>query len=96
MVRTPLARRIPGNDRLNSVDCLLPKFDKETVEAVVKALREGGGDDPADWPYSDQSEEMKPNPAVPEAVWEKFVTLTSQTRPQRGAKPAIRLTALAQ
>ena len=32
MVRTPLARRIPGNDRLNSVDCLLPKFDKKTVE----------------------------------------------------------------
>ena len=24
MVRTPLARRIPGDDRLNSVDCLLP------------------------------------------------------------------------
>lgn len=24
MVRSPLARRIPGNDRLNSVDCLLP------------------------------------------------------------------------
>ena len=46
MVRTPLARRIPGNDRLNSVDCLLPKFDKETVENVVKALREGGGDTP--------------------------------------------------
>ena len=28
MVRTPLARRIPGNERLNSVDCLLPFFDK--------------------------------------------------------------------
>ena len=40
------ARRIPGNDKLNSVDCLLPKFDKETVERVVKALREGGGDTP--------------------------------------------------
>lgn len=38
---------------------------------------------------------MKPNPAVPETVWEKFVSLPSQTRPQRGAKPAIRLTALA-
>jgi len=37
MVRTPLARRIPGNDRLNSVDCLLPFFDKDTVEEVVKA-----------------------------------------------------------
>ena len=38
---------------------------------------------------------MKTNPAVPEAVWDKFVSLPSQTRPQRGAKPAIRLTALA-
>ena len=33
MVRTPLARRIPGNDKLNSVDCLLPNFDEATVES---------------------------------------------------------------
>ena len=38
MVRTPLARRIHGNDRLNMVDCLLPYFDKEGVERVVQAL----------------------------------------------------------
>src|SRR5690606_23263226 len=37
----------------------------------------------------------KPNPQVPEPVWAKFASLPSQTRPQRGAKPAIRLTALA-
>ena len=41
MVRSPLARRIPGNERLNSVDCLLPKFNKKTVEDVVKALMTG-------------------------------------------------------
>jgi hypothetical protein len=41
MVRTPLARRIPGNERLNAVDCLLPHFDKNSVEAVVKALMTG-------------------------------------------------------
>jgi hypothetical protein len=95
MVRTPLARRIPGNDKLNSVDCLLPKFDKETVERVVKALREGGGDTPPTGRILINPKEMKPNPAASEAVWEKFVSLPSQTRPQRGAKPAIRLTALA-
>ncbi len=95
MVRTPLARRIPGNDRLNSVDCLLPKFDKETVEAVVKALREGGGDTPPTGRILINPKEMKPNPTAPETVWEKFVSLPSQTRPQRGAKPAIRLTSLA-
>ena len=95
MVRTPLARRIPGNDRLNSVDCLLPKFDKATVEGVVKALREGSSDLPPTGRILVNPQEMKPNPAVPEAVWEKFDSLPSQTRPQRGAKPAIRLTALA-
>ena len=95
MVRTPLARRIPGNDKLNSVDCLLPKFDKETVERVVKALREGGGDTPPTGRILINPKEMKPNPAASEEVWEKFVSLPSQTRPQRGAKPAIRLTALA-
>ena len=95
MVRTPLARRIPGNDKLNAVDCLLPKFDKETVEAVVKALREGGGETPPTGRILINPKEMKPDPAVPPAVWNKFVSLPSQTRPQRGAKPAIRLTALA-
>ena len=95
MVRTPLARSIAGNDRLNSVDCLLPKFDRDTVESVVKALREGGGDTPPTGRILINPKEMIPNPAVPESVWDKFVSLPSQTRPQRGAKPAIRLTALA-
>ncbi|MBS0632446.1 MAG: DEAD/DEAH box helicase family protein [Verrucomicrobia bacterium] len=95
MVRTPLARRIPGNDKLNAVDCLLPKFDRETVERIVKALREGGGDTPPTGRILINPKEMKPNPAAPQTVWEKFVALPSQTRPQRGAKPAIRLTALA-
>lgn len=95
MVRTPLARRIPGNDKLNAVNCLLPKFDRETVESVIEALRGGDGDSPPTGRILINPVEMKPNPSVPEAVWEKFISLPSQTRPQRGAKPAIRLTALA-
>jgi len=95
MVRTPLARRIPGNDRLNSVDCLLPFFDKDTVEEVVKALREGSADTPTFGRVLINPKEMKPNPAATPAIWEKFVLLPSQTRPQRGAKPPVRLTALA-
>jgi type III restriction enzyme len=95
MVRTPLARRIPGNERLNSVDCLLPKFDKETVEEVVRSLRDGSSEAPPIGRILINRQEMKPNPDVPEPVWERFVSLPSQTRPQRGAKPAIRLTALA-
>lgn len=95
LVRTPLARRIPGNDKLNSVDCLLPKFDKKTVENVVKALRDGGGEAVPTGRILINPKEMKPNPDVPQKVWNKFVSLPSQTRPQRGSKPAIRLTALA-
>jgi hypothetical protein len=97
MVRTPLARRIPGNDRLNSVDCLLPHFDKSAVQAVADALMKGGGEsgEPPLKRVLINPKEMKPNPAVPEAVWEKFLSLPSQSRPQLGAKPAKRLTALA-
>lgn len=95
MVRTPLARRIPGNDRLNSVDCLLPFFDEETVRAVVDALMQGSGDLPPLGRILINPKEMKPNPAVSDAIWQAFATLPSQTRPQKGAKPPIRLTALA-
>ncbi|MCL4219713.1 MAG: type III restriction endonuclease subunit R [Candidatus Hydrogenedentes bacterium] len=99
MVRTPLARRIPGNDRLNSVDCLLPFFDAKSVVAVADALMQGGGDD-GDTPPTGRRvlinpKEMRPNPSLPEAVWEKFLALPSQSLPQRGAKPVKRLTALA-
>lgn len=96
MVRSPLARRIPGNERLNVVECLLPKFNKKTVDDVVKALMKG--DDtmpPSGGRILVNPVEVKPNPAAISEVWEVFEGLPSQTRPQRGAKPAKRLTALA-
>jgi type III restriction enzyme len=96
MVRSPLARRIPGNERLNAVDCLLPKFNKMTVQSVVDALMSGDDTLPAaPGRILVNPVEMKPNPAASAAVWEAFEALPSQTRPQRGAKPAKRLTALA-
>ena len=95
MVRSPLARRIPGNDRLNAVDCLLPKFDRKTVEQVVDALMSGDDSAPPPGRILIDYVEVNPNPAASAAVWEAFEALPSQTRPQRGAKPAKRLTALA-
>lgn len=95
MVRTPLARRIPGNERLNSVDCLLPRFDKKTVEKVVSALRDASGEIPPTGRILVNPTEIKPNPAAKDLIWEKFVSLPSQTRPLREAKPPLRLTALA-
>lgn len=94
MVRAPLARRIPGNDRLNSVDCLLPFFDEATTKDVVGALMRGSADMPPLGRILINPKEMKPNPAATEAIWQKFVSLPSQTRPQRAARPPYRLTAL--
>ena len=38
MVRNPLARRVPGDERLNAVDCILPFFDRTTAGNVVRFL----------------------------------------------------------
>lgn len=96
MVRAPLARRIPGNDRLNSVDCLLPFFDEETVTSVVNALMQGSGEVPPLGRVLINPIEVKPNPVVSAGIWTTFTSLPSQTRPQHGARPPKRLTALAQ
>jgi type III restriction enzyme len=97
MVRSPLARRIPGNERLNAVDCLLPKFNRKTVESVVDALMKGDDKLPATpGRILVNPVEVRPNPKASDEVWEAFEALPSQTRPQRSAKPAKRLTALAQ
>ncbi len=100
MVRTPLARRIPGNERLNAVDCLLPFFDTRTVTAVADALMHGTSDDRTDDTPPVRRVlvnpiEVTPNEAIPEAVWDKLLSLPSQSLPQRTAKPVKRLTALA-
>ena len=97
MVRTPFARRIPGNDRLNTVDCLLPHFNKSSVEAVVTALMTGGevGEELPGRRVLINPREMKPNPAILEEVWQKLLSLPSQSLPKRQARPVKRLTALA-
>mgnify|MGYP006270761643 FL=1 len=97
MVRTPLARRIPGNERLNAVDCLLPFFDAQSVKDVAKALMSGGdgGEELPGRRVLVNPDEMKPNPAIPEAVWDKLLLLPSQSLPKRQAKPVKRLTSLA-
>lgn len=97
MVRTPLARRIPGNERLNSVDCLLPFFDEASVKDVAKALMSGGdgGDDLPGRRVLVNPVELKPNPSIPELVWDKLLSLPSQSLPKRHARPVKRLTSLA-
>ncbi|MCT2008385.1 DEAD/DEAH box helicase family protein [Micrococcus lylae] len=62
MVRTPLARRIPGNDDLNSVLCLLPNFDDDNAKAVVAALMAEEGLDPDPDPGPDPRPNPTPTP----------------------------------
>lgn len=96
MLRSPLARRIPGNDRLNSVYCLLPRFNRKTAEEVVDILSSKGDySAPPSGRILIDYIEVKPHPDASVALWTAFEALPSQTRPQRGAQPAKRLTALA-
>jgi hypothetical protein len=97
MVRSPLARRVPGDERLNAVDCILPFFDRTTAGRVVRYLT----GDLEEMPGSTKKtvidgKELLPNPEVPESVWELWGNLPTQTLPQRGARPVKRLVALAQ
>ncbi|MZE56042.1 DEAD/DEAH box helicase family protein [Streptomyces sp. SID5770] len=106
MVRSPLARRIPSDDRLNSVDCLLPKFDRKTATEVASILMRGAtgrdeDDESGTGGGTGRRVLFDPRTMVPvdegfEAIWEKFLSLPSQTLPKKGAKPVKRLTALAQ
>lgn len=105
MMRTPLARRIPGNELLNSVDCMLPLFDRKTATAVAELLMKGATSKDAD-----EGEDgggglgrrvlfdpipLYANPAIAQEVWERFSAIPSVTIPKKNVKPIRRLTALA-
>lgn len=97
MVRTPLARRVPGDDELNSVDCLLPFFDRKTAGDVVKLLTAqiDGVPDPTGRKMILEECVMTPNKAISDEVWTVWDNLPSMTIPQRGTSPVKRLASLA-
>lgn len=95
MVRTPLARRIPGDDRLNAVECILPLFNRVAAEQVARQINGGGGEAPIGPTVVVEKAEFGPNPVVSEEVWEAFDRLPSQTVPRRGSRPVSRFTAYA-
>lgn len=105
MMRAPLARRIPGNELLNSVDCLLPLFDRKTATGVAQLLMKG-----ATTKDSDDGDDagggegrrvlfdpipLLPNPAIEQTVWEALATTPTMSIPKKHVKPVRRLTALA-
>ena len=104
MIRTPLARRIPGNELLNSVDCLLPFFDRKTATGVAEMLMKGATSKDDEGTDAGGGEgrrvlfepvELHRNPKVAQEVWDCFAELPTVTIPKRGVKPIRRLTALA-
>lgn len=101
MVRTPLARRIPGDDLLNSVSCLLPAFSRATAVNVAQTMtgnrtRDGDGSGGGDGRRVLLAPiDMKPNATTPESVWDAFDKLPSQTLPRKAARAVDRYTALA-
>lgn len=76
MIRTPLQRHIDVDETLNEVRLFLPHFNKDNVDAVMKALQdEEGSDIPADvegegygnskretWGYRPKVRQQKENP----------------------------------
>ena len=101
MVRTPLARRVPGNDLLNSVECVLPNFDRATAARVAntmlgdRAHDEDGTGGGAGRRVLLSAVDLQVNKTISKAVWEAFDRLRSQTLPRKVARPLRRLTALA-
>lgn len=98
MMRTPLARRVPGNEILNAVECILPFFNRKTAVEVAELLMHGKselGGDPEGRRVLFDPVDLTPNPEIAADVWERLVTLPSATIPRMVTKPIRRLTALA-
>jgi len=97
MVRNPLARRVPGDERLNAVDCILPFFDRTTAGYVVKFLTGQIDEMPgAGKKVLIDGRPLDPNPVIAPEVWACWDALPTLTVPQKGARPVKRLVALAQ
>lgn len=93
MVRNPLARRVPGDERLNSVDCLLPYFDRTTAGKVVKFLTGQIESVPGTEKRAlVDGREMHRNPHFPDDhdVWDAWRAMPTELLPQRGVHPVSR------
>ena len=100
MVRTPLARRIPSDERLNAVTCFLPHFKVKTAIDVADRLTGKTSADDAEIAVPQRKVliapvELTSNNSVPEDVRDFLSTLPSEPKPKKTAKPIKRLFDLA-
>lgn len=78
LVRTPLATRVDGDDRLNEVIAYLPGFKTEHVTRVVKALTE---DETVEVEVLIAPEICERSPQVPDQVFTLLESIPSYKRP---------------
>ncbi len=104
MVRTPLARRVESDERLNTVSCFLPFFDQPTATDVALVLtgQKTDADDPDTVANRGLGRKVVTSPvtmtwnaAVPEEVRDSLVKLPSEATPRGSVKPIKRLLSLA-
>jgi hypothetical protein len=100
MVRTPLARRVESDERLNAVTCFLPHFDLKTARDVADIMT-GVKQEPDGLPAAPAGRvliepvEMQWNGALDVGVRTCFAELPSRTAPRTPTKPLKRLLSLA-
>lgn len=83
-VRTPLAKKVSGDDELNAVRVYLPHFNQKSTNSIIARLRDG--DDGTAAEVIADPVRVVPNPVVPEKVWEAFKDFPTWTRPVKTAR----------
>src|SRR5699024_5234136 len=86
MVRSPLARRINGNDLLNSVLCILPMFDQKAATEVVQHINRDH-DSNTEPPVRAVIDPETLVPVANAALWDTFSSLPRVVAPKRSDKP---------
>jgi type III restriction enzyme len=99
MVRSPLARPVGGDENLNSVHCLLPRFNRtntENIAAYIRGEEATTEDGTGGLRVLIAPVEMTPNADLPAKVFAAFEALPSQALPQKSYRPLKRLALLTQ
>lgn len=100
LVRTPLARRIESDERLNAVTCFLPRFDMSAAKHVADVMTGTEREDDRLIPPTPGRVLIEPvtmlwDESLPPTVKDCFASLPSKSTPRAPAKPTRRLLSLA-
>jgi hypothetical protein len=96
LVRTPLARRIDSDERLNAVTCFLPHFNLTTAKQVADVMTGVNEENGVPAPPTAGRVLIEPatvvwNNTLPAEVKDCFAVLPSKASPRAPAKPTKRL-----